>query len=153
MFPHPHGAGILRPAVPGHLMRRALLPHVPDPKLLVSACSHEEIAIRAPGEGLHDVAVLERQARFGGLDVPDLDGVVARRRGEDVGCGGGEEDLSYFAAVAREFGYGCYVGGLVGVGVQGEVGGDAPDEDFAVVGAGGDDVVVEGVPVVWVRLD
>lgn len=41
----------------------------------------------------------------------------------------------------------CHICGLFGVGEEGEVLGDLPYEDLAIIGAGRNDAVVEGVPV------
>lgn len=48
--------------------------------------------------------------------------------------------------VPRQLGHGCNVGRLFGVGEESKVFWHLPYEDLAVVGSGGDDVVVEGVP-------
>lgn len=48
--------------------------------------------------------------------------------------------------MSSQLAHGCDVGGLLGVGKQGEVLGNFPDEDLAIVGPGRDHAVVEGVP-------
>lgn len=48
--------------------------------------------------------------------------------------------------MASELADRCDVLWLLGVGMEGEVLWDLPDEDFPIVGCGSDDTVVEGVP-------
>ena len=83
MLAHPHG-----PAVLGASVARVLADGL-----------GEERAARVPAEALHDVAVAEDLVRLAGLDVPELDGEVARGGGEDVLGGGVEVDLSDLSAV------------------------------------------------------
>lgn len=98
------------------------------------------------------------------LDVPELDGEVARSRGKDILGGGVEEDLSDLSVpelargwygirgaeslprMARELRGGAHVGHLLGVDVEGEVLRDLPDEDPAVIRARCDNVIIERVP-------
>jgi hypothetical protein len=97
MLAHPHSSTILRAAVAGNLMCRSFLPHIPDPKLLIAGCCHEHCAICAPGQALHDVAMLKSQGRIPRPDIPELDSIVAGGGSEDVLCGGVEQNLTDFA--------------------------------------------------------
>lgn len=99
MLAHPHGPAILGASVARVLADGLLLAHVPHPQLLVARRGGEERAARVPAEALHDVAVAEDLVRLAGLDVPELDGEVARGGGEDVLGGGVEVDLSDLSAV------------------------------------------------------
>ena len=74
---HPHRAAVLRARVARAHVRGLLLPHVPHAQLLVARCRDHERAVGAPRQRLHDVIVLERQARTACLGVPDLDGEVS----------------------------------------------------------------------------
>jgi hypothetical protein len=75
------------------------------------------------------------------LDIPNLDGEISGRGGEDVVGNGGEADASDLSLVSRE--------GLNRiVQVAGETTlGDLPNLSIAVFGAGGDEALVEGVEV------
>lgn len=48
--------------------------------------------------------------------------------------------------VAGKLAHGVHVGDLLGVGVEGKVLGDLPNENLAILGGRGDDPVVERVP-------
>lgn len=48
--------------------------------------------------------------------------------------------------VASKLAHGRDVGDFLGVGVEGKVLGDLPQEDLAIFGGGSDEAIVEGVP-------
>lgn len=82
-----------------------------------------------------------------GSNVPDLDGKVARGRSEDVFGGRVEQDLSDLFVVAGELGDRGDIGGLLGIGEEGEVLGNLPDHDLAIVRGRSNHTIIERVPI------
>lgn len=80
----------------GNLLCRPFLTHIPHAQLLVSAGGDEERSVGAPGKRLDNVVVPERELGRASLDIPELDGKVTRRTGEDVLGRGVEEDVADF---------------------------------------------------------
>lgn len=70
-----------------------------------------------------------------------VSGVDGREEREGERKGGG--DVPRVAGQLRD---GADVGHILGVDMEGEVLGDLPDKDLAVVRPGRDDIVIEGVP-------
>ena len=110
--------------------------------------------------------MLERKIGLAGTDVPQLDGEIARCRGEDIVGGGVEEDLTNFSRsmlepwqiseqkkarslprMARQFTDGLNVDDFVAVRVEGEVLRYLPNENLPVVRGRGNYLVVERVPI------
>lgn len=173
MLTHPNGARALCALVAGSYVRGLLLTNIPYAQLLVSGGGHQEVAAGVPGKRLHDVVVLQLQWCLSGANVPELDGKVARSGGEDVLGRGVEKDLTdlsmrlsdYFAQtcavlphlggflrffvprVSCQLAHGRNICWLLSIGEEGKILGDLPYKDLAIVGTGGDDAVVEGVPV------
>ena len=98
---------------------------------------------------MYDVVVLEGKLCGAGLDIPELDSVVAGRRGKDVLGSCVEEDMSYFPVrlseaapppkgiivphVSAQLRLGGHIGGLLCVRMQREAFRHLPDEDLAIV--------------------
>ncbi len=76
---------------------------IDDPDLLVLASGGDERTLVVPVDGLDDVGVTINVALGGALlDVPHLDGVIGRRRGEHVAGGRVPADVTDLPLVARE---------------------------------------------------
>ena len=71
-----------------------LLSDIPHTNLLISRGGGEHAAAGVPCQTLDDIVVLEGKRRLAGVDIPKLDGEVARGRGENVFGRGVEENLS-----------------------------------------------------------
>lgn len=95
-FTHPNSAAVLGAWVTGDFLRRLLLAYIPHAQLLVSARGHEQRTVGVPRQRLYNVVVLEGEVCDTGLDIPQLDGVVARGGGEDVLGSRVEEDMADF---------------------------------------------------------
>lgn len=93
---HPNSTAVLCARVAGNLLGRLLLANIPYAQLLVSAGCNELGTVGAPGQRLHNVVVLKGELSLAGFDVPEFDGVVTRRTGEDAFGGGVEEDVTDF---------------------------------------------------------
>lgn len=139
-------------AVLGALVTRVfrcwpLLSGIPHTHLLVSRSGDQHGARGIPRQGLDDVGVFQAERGDPGVDIPQLDGQIAGCGRQDVLGGWVEEDLADLARVAAELGHGGDIGGLFGVGEEGEVPGDLPYHDLAIVRGRGNNAVIEGVPI------
>lgn len=92
----PHSAAVFGTLVAGVLVDRLLLPDIPDAELLVSRGSHQHGAISAPRQALHNLGVLQSVTSLPGTDIPQLNSLIAGRRGQDVLGGRVEENMSNF---------------------------------------------------------
>lgn len=174
MLAHPYSSTVLGAFVARASVRRLLLTNIPHAQLLVSGRCDQQITGRIPGKRLHDVAMGQFQSRLPSGDVPQLDGKVTRGGGENVLGGRVEKDLPDFPArpsdpdlgvkippcsvedscsvcmslprMPRQLAHWCNVCRLFSIGEESEVLRHLPYKDFAVVGSGGDNMVVEGVP-------
>lgn len=124
-------------------MRVSLLNHlvaadIKDAELLVTASGGDQGTVVVPGDTLNDLHVSsDLLLLLSLLDVPEAHGQVGRGRQEHVLGHGVEEDLADLASVGAQADHGLNVdlANLIGDGV---------DEDLAVLGTGGDQVIVEG---------
>lgn len=142
----PNGSAVLGTLVTLVFRGWALLSDIPYTQLLVSRCRDHHGSSGVPGQGLDNVGMLHRQRGLASANIPQLDGQVAGSRGQDVLRCRVEEHLSNLSRVAGELGDGVDIGGFFGVGEEGEVLGDFPDHDLAIIGGRGNDAIVEGVP-------
>lgn len=142
----PYGSAVLGALVSLVLRGWTLLSDIPYTQLLVSRCCDHHVTSSVPGQGLNNVGVLHGQRSLTGTDIPQLDSQVAGSRSQDVFRCRVEEDLSNLSRVASELGNGVDIGGLFSVGEEGEVSGDFPDHDLAIIRGRGNDAIVEGVP-------
>lgn len=131
----------------GALVGRALLSHIPHTQFLVTRGGDEHGSACIPRETLDNVRVLESERGGAGVNIPQLDGQVARCGGQDVIGRRIKEYLANFSGVTSKLGNGAHIGGLLGVGEKGEVLGHLPDHDLAIIGGGSNNTVVERVPV------
>ena len=97
MLAHPDGPAVLGARVAGMFADGPLLAHVPHADLLVARRRRQQRTRGVPGQALHDVVVAQGVVGLAGRDVPELDGEVSRRGGDDVFGGGVKEDLSDFS--------------------------------------------------------
>jgi hypothetical protein len=93
---HPYSAAVLGAWVSGNLLGGPFLAHIPHAQLLVSAGGDKERAVGAPGQRLDNVVMPEAELGHAGLDIPDLDRVVAGCASKDVLGGSVEEDVTDF---------------------------------------------------------
>ena len=82
---------------------------------------------------MDDILVLQCEAGLAAFHIPDLDGIIARCRCEDVLRRRVEEDLSDLSGVAGELADWGDIGWFFGVAVETEVFWDLPDEDLSIV--------------------
>lgn len=75
-------------------MRRLLLTYVPHAQLLVPRGRDQQVASGIPRQGLDDIIVPQGQGRLASGDIPELDGEIAGRGGENVLGGRVEDDLA-----------------------------------------------------------
>jgi hypothetical protein len=114
---------------------------VADAHLLVLAGGGDARAVKVPGQALDDVGrAVERDEHLAGLDVPQLDRVVLRRRGEHVGGGRVKRHAADLAAMALQRLH--RLGEVLSETAIGHV----PDLDVAVLGRRRQQIVVERIP-------
>ena len=94
MLSQPDCATVLGTTMARALVDGLLLSDIPHTNLLISRGGGEHAAAGVPCQTLDDIVVLEGKRRLAGVDIPKLDGEVARGRGENVFGRGVEENLS-----------------------------------------------------------
>lgn len=172
MLAHPDSSAVLGARVARGLVDRLLGAHIPHADLLVARCRDQHGAAGVPRQTLDDVVVLQGVGRRAGGDVPEFDCEVAGCGRENVFRSGVELDLTdlsicYTSAswstseggegkaagdeprVASELADGRDIGGLLGIGVEGEVLRNLPEEDLSILRSRSNHAVVEGVPSTW----
>ena len=143
---HPDSSAVLCTGVASNSVSGPLLTDIPNAKLLVARSRNHHVAVCAPRQALHDIAMLQGEWGVSGLDIPDLDGIVARSGCQYVPCSWVEENLPDLSGVSGKLAQRGNIWHFLSISIEAKALWNLPDENLSVVGTRCNDAVVERIP-------